>query len=106
MLPPSRLIGTWRLLRADPALDFAPDVQMEFRADGELRYSFAVGSNRQVVSLRYHVEGSTLQTIMSGTTHHVAAAFEFGPADVLVFDFGGARAWLVRELGPPARGNG
>ena len=97
-----RLTGSWRLLRADPALDFAPGVRMEFLDGGRLHYSFDVGERRQVIALLYRVEGDVLHTENAATTHEVSTHFAFGPGDVLVFDFAGARAWFIREMPPRA----
>ena len=103
---PVILLGAWRLLRADAALDFAPGVRMEFRADGVLRYTFAVGEGRQGIDLRYATVDDVLRTEVPGTTHEATARFEFGQGDVLILDFAGARAWFVRELAPTTHGTG
>lgn len=94
----SALLGRWHLLRADPSLDFAPGVTMEFRTGGRLLYGFDVGDQRQVLQLVYRVEDDVLHTEHPDTTYEVTAAFAFGPGDVLIFDFGGTRAWFIREL--------
>ncbi|HEY0972127.1 MAG TPA: hypothetical protein VGE02_14260 [Gemmatimonadales bacterium] len=95
---PGRLIGSWRLLRAHPALDFAPEAGMEFRGHGELLYSFAVGERRQVVELRYQISGDILSTSNPATPHAMTVRFRIGAGDVLVFDFGGgAEACFVRD---------
>jgi hypothetical protein len=99
------IFGRWHLLRADPELDFAPGVTMEFRAGGRLLYGFDVGHQRQVLHLVYRVEGNVLHTEHPDTTHEVTATFAFGPGDALIFDFGGTRAWFVREL-PADAGRG
>ena len=97
-MTPEDLRGAWRLLRADPALGFAEGVRMVFRAPDSLEYSFLAGGTRHVVDLAYRLEGQVLRTVVVGTTHEAAAGIEFGPGHVLVLDFGGLRAWLVREL--------
>ena len=96
--PPARLLGCWRLVRADDDLDFAPGVRMEFQQGGRLRYEFDVGDRRQVVHLLYRVEGDTLHTDYPATSHARSTRFHIGAGDVLVFDFVGPRAWFVREL--------
>ncbi len=93
-----RLLGRWRLLRADRDLDFAPGVIMEFREGGRLLYSFESGDKRHVVSLVYSVRGNTLRTQFTSAGHDAEAGFSFGAGEVLVFDFAGARAWFVKEL--------
>ena len=92
------LLGRWRLLRADSALDFAPGVRMDFRSGGRLLYGFDVGERREVVPLLYRVEGDVLHTDNPATTHEVSTHFLIGVGDVLILDFAGARAWFVREL--------
>lgn len=95
---PDSLLGRWSLLRADPALDFAPGVRMDFQPGGRLFYGFDVGDGRQVMALCYRVEGDVLHTEYPATTHEVSTHFAFGPGDVLVLDFAGAKAWFVREI--------
>jgi hypothetical protein len=94
----SRLLGRWRLLRADTALDFAPQVRMEFLDGGRLLYEFAAGERRQIVHLIYRVDGEMLRTDNPAASHELSTHFHFGAGGVLVFDFAGARAWFVREL--------
>lgn len=98
-----RLVGTWRLMRADPALDFAPGVRMRFQGGGQLEYSFDSGAHRQVVRLLYRLVDDQLRTEDPESGHGVVARCTFGVGDVLVFDFSGARAWFVRELDAPPR---
>jgi hypothetical protein len=94
---PSWLLGTWRLMRADPTLDFAPGVRMEFLADGHLRYHVDVGGKDQVIGLVYRVEGDLLLTDNPAAPHSASVRIEHGEADVLILDFAGPRAMLVRE---------
>lgn len=101
MVPPpsgESLLGRWRLLRADPALEFAAGVRMEFLPDGRLLYTIPVANRDLVVELIYRVEGDTLRTDNPLAPHATATHVEFGPGDVLILDFAGQRAWFVREL--------
>ncbi len=91
------LLGTWRLMRADSALDFAPGVRMEFKPDGELRYHVDAGGSDQVIQLRYRVEGDTLFTDNPTAPHSMSVRISHGAGDVLKLDFAGTLAWLVRE---------
>jgi len=86
------------LFRADPSLDFAPNVRMEFQAGGRLRYTFDVAGNAQTLMLIYRVEGDQLFTDNPAAPHASAARFWFGSGDVLAIDFAGAVAWFMREL--------
>ena len=99
-LPPREgeaLLGRWRLLRAHPTLDFAPEAGMEFRRGGELIYSFAVGGGRVELALLYVVAGDVLRTDNPSAPHATAVRFRIGMGDVLVLDFAGAEACFVRD---------
>jgi hypothetical protein len=91
------LLGTWRLMRADPSLDFAPGVRMEFRPNGALRYHVDVGGRDQVIDLRYRVEGDMLHTDNPAAPHSMSVRILHGQGDILHLDFAGAHALLVRE---------
>lgn len=91
------LIGRWRLLRAHPELDFAPEAGMEFRRGGELIYSFAVGDGRAEVTLVYGVAGDVLRTDNPVAPHAMSVRFRIGVGEVLVLDFAGAEACFVRD---------
>ena len=97
------LLGIWRLMRADTSLDFAPGVRMEFLADGALRYHVDVGGHDQVVDLVYRVDGDVLHTDNPAAPHSMSVRLEHGVGDVLLLDFGGAQAMLVREVARPER---
>lgn len=92
------LLGRWRLLRADAALDFAPGARLDFRTEGRLYYGFDVGEGRQVQALCYRIDGDLLRTDHLATGHEMTTHFRVGAGGVLVLDFVGARAWFVREL--------
>ena len=94
---PSWLFGRWRLLRADPSLDFAPGVRMEFREGGQLLYTIVVEGQEHIISLIYRVTGDMLQTDNPAAPHRTSTRFFHGEADVLMFDFAGALASFVRE---------
>ena len=97
-LPDPRLIGRWRLFRADQSLDFAPNVRMEFMPGGRLRYTFDAGGNQQSLMLIYRVDGDQLFTDNPAAPHASTTRFWFGPGDVLAIDFAGAIAWFIREI--------
>ncbi len=92
------LLGIWRLVRADEPLDFAPGVRMEFRPDGVLRYHVDVAGADQVIALVYRVEGDMLHTDNPAAPHTMSVRLSHGEGDSLLFDFGGPRALLVREV--------
>jgi|GEM_PF-697873 len=93
----SWLLGTWRLLKADAELDFAPGVRMEFRDGGLLHYHIDVAGTDQVVALVYRVDGDVLHTENPIAPHSMSVRVTHGAGDVLLLDFAGAQAMLVRE---------
>jgi hypothetical protein len=94
---PSWLLGRWQLLRADPTLDFAPGVRMDFRPGGDLRYEVEVAGSRHELELVYAVEGDHLETDFPAAQHRSSAGIRHGQADTLILDFSGALAAFVRE---------
>lgn len=94
---PPWLLGRWRLLRADPALDFAPGVGMEFLPHGRLRYTIRLEGREHAIALIYRVEGDMLQTDNPSAPHRASTRFTRGDGDVLLLDFSGARAVFVRQ---------
>ena len=95
------LLGIWRLMRADPSLDFAPGVRMEFMEEGQLHYHIDVGGRDQVVALVYRVEGDLLHTDNPASPHSMSVRIVHGVGDVMILDFAGAQAMLVREAPQP-----
>jgi hypothetical protein len=96
-LAPPWLLGRWRLMRADAALDFAPGVVMDFRPGGRLRYTITVEGQAHELALVYRVEGDVLRTDNPAAPHATATRFWQGQGDVLVFDFAGPLAVFIRE---------
>lgn len=85
-------------MRADPGLDFAPQIRMEFLAGGRLRYMFDAGTGEQSLMLIYRLEGDVLSTDNPAASHARETHVRFGPGDVMILDFGGELAWFIREL--------
>ncbi len=88
-------------MRADASLDFAPGVRMEFLLDGVLRYHVDVGGQDQSLDLVYRVDGEMLHTDNPAAPHSMSVRIEHGVGDILLLDFGGPKAMLVREVEHP-----
>ena len=94
-----RITGRWRLLRADRSLDFAPEVEMDFREDGSLLYSLKLAEGGwHTFTLNFALEGDELRTETPGPGHVATAHVTFGAGDSLILDFAGAKAWFVRAF--------
>ena len=94
---PVWLLGTWRLMRSDPSLDFGPGVRMEFQRGGHLQYRLSVDGRELVVPLVYRTTGDLLETDNPAAPHVTSTRFTLGAGDMLILDFAGAQAIFVRE---------
>ena len=94
---PTWLLGSWRLMRSDPSLDFGPGVRMEFQRGGHLRYILSVDGRELVVPLVYRTTGDLLETDNPAAPHAMSTRFTLGAGDMLILDFAGAQAIFVRE---------
>ena len=94
---PPWLLGRWRLMRSDPALDFGPGVRMEFLLGGHLRYILSIDGHELVVPLVYRTTGDLLETDNPAAPHAMSTRFSLGAGDMLILDFAGAHAIFVRE---------
>ena len=95
----ARLLGAWRLLRAESALELQPGTRLDFRTGGQLLYTIEVGGQARTFVLVWRVVDDQLETANPVDGHAMTASVSIGEADVLVLDFTGPRAWFVRELG-------
>lgn len=95
--PPDWLLGRWRLQRAESGLDILPGTRMDFRAGGAVIYTIEVAGRQAVFELTYRVDGSLLRTVHPTGGHIATSRFGLGHDGLLQFDFGGKRAWFVRE---------
>jgi hypothetical protein len=94
---PLWLLGSWRLMRSDPALEFGPGVRMEFQRGGHLRYFLSVDGHEFVVPLVYRTTDDLLETDNPAAPHAMSTRFALGAGDMLILDFAGAQAIFVRE---------
>lgn len=95
--PPDWLLGCWRLQWAEAGLEILPDTRMDFRLDGELIYTITLEGRQAMFELEYRIEGALLHTAYPAGAHAAAARFLLESDGRLQFDFGGRRAWFVRE---------
>ena len=70
---------------------------MEFCPDGQLLYHVDVGGKDTVIELIYRQEGELLHTDNPAAPHSMTVRIVHGQGDVLVLDFAGAQALLIRE---------
>lgn len=91
------LLGAWQLLRCDAALDFTPGTRMHFHGDATLDYRIPTDGGVLQAQLRWHLDGGVLHTDLVDGSNPVQVGVVRGQAEVLEFDFAGARAWFVRE---------
>ena len=93
------LLGSWRLMRADSSLGFHAGTRMEFLSQGRLRYHIPVDDATLQVDLVWRLEGDLLHTDVVGAPNARTVRVLHGAGDLLLLDFAGPRAMLVREDG-------
>jgi hypothetical protein len=96
-LSPERLSGTWQLLRCEAPVEIQPGSQMQFAADGTLVYVIPTPSGAVHVPMRWRVGEGQLHTTLEDGSNAVSVGATISEAEVLVFDFGGPRAFFVRR---------
>jgi hypothetical protein len=92
-----RLFGTWLFLRCEPPLEMEPGTRMRFSPDEELQYLIPTASGPLAVTLQWRVADGILYTEHSDGSSPVTARVAIDDTGVLSYDFGGPRAWFVRE---------
>lgn len=93
------LLGDWQLLRCESPLEIQPGTRMEFRGGGALDYVIPVPQGMLRVPLRWQLTGGVLSTsARDEPSEPTRVGVSHGEAGVLVFDFGGPRAFYVRAV--------
>jgi hypothetical protein len=77
-------------------VEIQPGTTMRFAPGAVLEYRIPTPNGDLQVTLRWRVQGGALQTVHEDGSNPVQVAVSHGDGDVLVFDFGGPRAWFVR----------
>jgi hypothetical protein len=94
---PERLSGTWLFLRCEPPLEMEPGTRMRFASDALLQYMIPTATGPLTVALQWRVADGVLFTKHTDGTNPVTARVAIDDTGVLSYDFGGPRAWFVRE---------
>jgi hypothetical protein len=92
-----RLIGTWLFLRCEPPLEMEPGTRMRFASHEALEYLIPTATGPLSVTLRWRVTDGALYTEHTDGSNAVTAGIAIDDTGVLSCDFGGPRAWFVRE---------
>ncbi|MDX3966641.1 MAG: hypothetical protein QHD01_08585 [Bradyrhizobium sp.] len=94
------LVGAWLVDETDElALARLGNVLLEFDESGGLRYTIRERNKRQIVNLRYRVEGSTIVTDQPSAPQVERTQFWFAEHGVLTLAFGGIPYRFVRAPG-------
>lgn len=95
------LLGAWLVDERDElALARLGNVVLEFDQNGGLRYTIREQDKRQIINLRYRVEGSTIVTDQPSASQVERTQFSFADDGVLTLTFGGVPYRFVRASGP------
>jgi hypothetical protein len=93
----SDLVGLWALDPNDTAArERMGDVKMELRADGSLTYLISNGGKKQVMLLRYRVDGSDIVTTQPSAPREERTRFRITDDDLLILEYEGFSARHIR----------
>lgn len=91
------LLGAWLVDETDKvALARLGDILLEFDEDGGLRYTIREQGKRQIINLRYRVDGSTIVTDQPSAPQFERTQFSLAEDGVLTLAFGGIAYRFVR----------
>ncbi|MEY9122941.1 hypothetical protein [Bradyrhizobium yuanmingense] len=94
------LVGAWLVDETDElALARLGNVLLEFDESGGLRYTIREHDKRQIINLRYRVEGSTIVTDQPSAPQVERTQFSFAEDGVLTLALGGIPHRFVRAPG-------
>ena len=94
------LLGAWLVDKTDElALERLGDVLLQFDESGGLRYTIREQGKRQIINLRYQVDGSTIVTNQPSAPQVERTQFSFDEDGVLTLAFGGVPYRFVRAPG-------
>jgi len=93
-----RLLGCWRIERADGGIDGTTPTDIEFLPGGLADYCVQVGGGWHVIPLVFRIEGDVLVTHPRPpmVPQEERTRIRFDPDGALVMEHGGGRVWLRR----------
>ena len=84
------LLGAWVVDRTDAkALAELGNVLLEFEEDGQLTYTIRCETKKQIILMRYKVEGDTIVTDQPSAPREERTAYFLSPEGILTLEFGG-----------------
>jgi hypothetical protein len=94
----ARLVGCWRLVRSDAAIDRGAGVEVEFHADGRLDYCIDAGDRWQIMRLTWRLDGEELLTDQASVPRLEITPWMVEPDGTLVLGVVGSRTWFRRDV--------
>ena len=92
----NELVGSWKLIEADPSLDLGENDEMRISEDGDLFYAIDAGSRWQIMNLTYKVESDFLITDQPSNPNVQRTKYYFEKGGILILDYEGALAKYQR----------
>ncbi len=84
------LLGTWVVDKTDTrALTELGDVLIEFQEDGRLTYTVRTETKKQIILMRYKVEGDTIITDQPSAPREERTGYSLSRDGILTLAFGG-----------------
>jgi hypothetical protein len=92
-----KLIGKWKLTKADESFDVEDGVEVIISPDGKLEYSIQSGAKKQIISLTFRLDGNLLISDQASSPREEQTQIMFDK-DLLVFDYQGNKAWFEKVI--------
>ena len=86
------LIGSQKLVEADPSLDLGENDEMYFSESGDLLYAIDAGSKQQIMNLTYKVDSEFLITDQPSNPNVQRTRYNIEEGGILILDNEGALA--------------
>jgi hypothetical protein len=91
------LVGNWVVDETDgPAIAALGNVHLAFESDGRLTYTVREGTKKQIINLRYTVEGTTIITDQPSDPRIERTPFSISADGLLTLTFDGVSSRFRR----------
>lgn len=91
-----KLIGEWRLIRAEGEMEPDENISMCFHDDGRLTYTHHLEDKDQIILLTYHLDGDRIITDQPSNPRKETTKVSFDQKGYLDLDYTECKAWFER----------
>ena len=92
-----KLIGKWRLVKAENGFDLEDGVDMIISSDGKMEYGIQSGSKNQIINLTFRLEGNLLISDQLSNPKEEFTQIMFD-GDLLLLNYQGSKVWSEKVI--------